>query len=294
MACYHPIPAYQSGPGARPRLWAPDAWANLQLPCGQCIGCQSDRATKWALRCSHESSRFRNNTFLTLTYDDDHLPPKGHLEPRDLQLFIKRLRKRAGADLKHATNSGRILDTDHRSGIRYFACGEYGTRNQRPHYHALLFNTAFPDKRKVGKDAYEADILNELWPNGKHQFGEATPAGASYIAQYTLNKQQKGVWRERPEPFLRMSLKPAIGAEWLKRYKRDLAYGYIVEDGRKHAIPRYYKKLLLREDPEFLEAIETKIQAHSLIPSDHSDPDRLKDSETIHQRRKQLTEARKL
>ena len=62
-----------------------------------------------------------HNAYITLTYNDDHLPANGSLQPRDLQLFWKRLRKARTP------------------GIRYYACGEYGDQTARPHYHAIIF-----------------------------------------------------------------------------------------------------------------------------------------------------------
>lgn len=74
-----------------------------------------------------------------------------HLE--HLQKFFKRLRKKFG------------------EGIRYFACGEYGSKNGRPHYHALLFNFDFTDKKlwqvnKNGTKYFVSDALSKLWTAG--------------------------------------------------------------------------------------------------------------------------------
>lgn len=292
MACYWPIPASQMG-SEPPRLWPPLGSANLALPCGKCIGCRTDRATQWANRCQHEASAWRTNAFLTLTYDDDHLPPEGHLQPRDLQLFIKRLRK-------HAHSNGSGIDRDRSSSIRYFACGEYGDSTNRPHYHALLFNCGFNDREKVGKDLYSSPLLEQLWPYGQNRLGDCTPAAASYIAQYNLKKQGQGdhdadgVWR--PAPFLRMSLKPAIGAKWADKYATDLGQGYLVQEGgRKTSIPRYYQKRVKELQPLFFEALQANAAKHRMKnPTDNNEPERKRDAEEIHKRRKELQERRKL
>lgn len=290
MACYHPIPARQDKPGAPLKLNPGIGNANLAVPCGTCIGCKTARATMWALRCSHEAKQSANNSFLTLTYDDAQIPPDGQLRPEDLQLFIKRLRRRAERDPR--------INRDHRRGIRFFACGEYGEKGGRPHYHALLFNCGFSPRARVGKELYEAEVLRELWPYGKHTFGEATPAAASYIAQYTLKKQRKADYinYETGEyfqpPFLRMSLKPAIGTDWVRQYADDLTKGYITQDGRKHNIPRTYK---LKLNPMHKEEIEARLAAHLRDnPTDNNTPERRADAEKIHRHRKQLQESRKL
>lgn len=283
MACYDPIAAYQDRPGSKLGLWPRHGGANLALPCGKCIGCRSARATAWANRCQHEASQYENNIFLTLTYDEEHLPENGHLRARDLQLFIKRLRKH------HA----KTQDT-----LRYFACGEYGEQNQRPHYHAIIFNLDFGDKYKVATDLYESETLCGLWPQGMGRFGDATPAAANYIAQYNLNKQGKGdrdpEGRKRVAPFLRMSLKPAIGSAWLAQYQYDLEQGYLVDHkGNKTGIPRTYKKKLDRTNPALYDAIKYNTDQNKKRRTQET-PQQLDAHEMIHRRLKQLTENRTL
>ena len=135
MVCYHPITAWRSleGRGANGK-WPlvfnkRDGYCDLevQVPCGQCVGCRLERSRQWAIRCVHEASLHSRNCFITLTYDDAHLPGIS-LVPRDYVLFMKRLRKMFGA------------------GIRFFHCGEYGSINFRPHHHAIIFNFDFEDK----------------------------------------------------------------------------------------------------------------------------------------------------
>lgn len=94
---------------------------NASVPCGKCAFCIKKAIDAWCLRLYHEMEVSSSAFFITLTYDDEHLPPGEELSKRDLQLFIKRLRKR-------------------NPGIRYFAVGEYGTQKGRPHYHAVIFN----------------------------------------------------------------------------------------------------------------------------------------------------------
>lgn len=291
MACYHPIPAYRTEDGAV-KLGPPLGRENLALPCGKCLGCRTARASMWAHRCTHEAALWDSNTFLTLTYDDDHLPQAGHLVPRDLQLFIKRLRK-------HAYGDGCGIDRSSCGPIRYFACGEYGEQTGRPHYHVLLFNCGFTDRYKVGEDLYASDVLRRLWPSGDNRFCAATPATASYIAQYNLKKigawdcDSDGVVYDRPPPFLRMSLRPAIGAGWLDKYSEDLSQGYLVEGGSRKPIPRYYLEKLKVNKPELYEAIVGRKSAHLLsVPVEANSPARLAAAEVIHKRRKELIESR--
>lgn len=294
MPCYHPIAASQKSEGDQPKLWPPIGERTLALPCGKCIGCRTARATQWAQRCAHEAKMYPHNTFITLTYDDAHLPNEGHLDAAELQKFVKRLRQRRARD-------PRALAGDHNRSLRYFACGEYGERGGRPHYHAILFNCGFTDQVRAGKDLYESDTLRELWPWGANRIGEATPAAASYIAQYSLKKigagdfDADGVWR--PAPFLRMSLKPAIGTAWLEKHASDLTHGYLVSGSRRHQIPRTYLEKLKKLQPHFAEEITLRIQQHRAANNyrnEHNDPERQKAAEIIHKRRKELLELRKL
>ncbi len=148
----------------------------VNIPCGQCIGCRLDKSKQWAIRCVHEASLYDNNSFITLTYNTEHLPEDRSLEVRVFQLFMKRLRKRFGTK------------------IRFYACGEYGDQNGRPHYHACLFNHDFQDKKlwKRGKDPsldlYRSADLEKLWPYGYSSIGEVTFQSAAYVARYIMKK----------------------------------------------------------------------------------------------------------
>lgn len=253
MTCFHPIPGMQEGPGGRVVLYPPLGSATLSLPCGSCIGCRTAKASMWARRCEHEASLWENNSFLTLTYDDEHLPPEGHLCAQDLQLFLKRLR----ADMVYHPG---LYSWNARSGFRFFACGEYGERNGRPHFHVLLFNLGFTGVYSVGKALVASNAVADVWGFGEHRIGAVTPRSACYVAQYNVKKQggapcdEDGVYR--PAPFLRMSNRPGIGAGWLDRFKFDLQSGVCVSgDGSTGPVPRYYRRVLARDDPEYAEEL---------------------------------------
>lgn len=205
----------------------------------------------WSRRCMHEKSLYSHNCFLTLTYDDSHLPQGGFLRSRDLVLFIKRLRKFGEND------SIAILRDPVVRSIRYFACGEYGKRSLRPHYHLLLFNCNFADRYKVGKEYYESPTVARLWSDpkskvsyGTHKIGDVTAASAAYCAKYCVKPGDVPEWvcREtgevRPLPFVRMSSNPGIGKRWLEQFHDELQSGFLVVDGQRVQIPLYYKRKL--------------------------------------------------
>lgn len=294
MPCYYPIPAYQAAPGERvklnpsPRERFSGKGQNFNLPCGGCIGCKTDRATEWAKRCEHEADSWDHNSFVTLSYTDEHLPSNGDLKPQDLTRFIKRLRK-------YANSTGSRLDRDRGAPPRYFACGEYGDLRGRPHYHALLFNCGFPDLVKVGtasngEPLYESEILGDLWPFGSNRVGRACGASAAYIAQYSL-KKSGSTYRSpdgalHPPPFLRMSRFPVIGSAWLRQFSSDLQHGYLVSDGRPGRIPRAYLNVIRRQDPAFAEEIKFKSLSHRTCFREDDLPERKRDAEAIHKARK--------
>lgn len=279
----------------------------MSVPCARCIGCRTDRASEWARRCVHEAAEWDKNCFLTLTYSESHLPRLGHLVPTDLQLFFKRLRQ---FTVRHPD----IIAGDRSKGIRFFACGEYGDIRDRPHYHALLFNCFFNDQVRVGEALFESPSVSSLWEFGKHRIGECNVRSANYVAQYSLKKQYGAAAMEdtdvdfetgevvvRPQPFLRMSLRPGIGAGWLSRFAGDLSQGYLVVDGKKCRIPRAYVERLSRNvecggNPQMAELIvqrryEAFMRDFKVVPNLEA---RLAAGEEIHHARKNLYNSRSL
>lgn len=279
VPCYHPIPALQDTPGGDVKLWPPLGEANVNLPCGTCVGCRTHRAADWSKRCMDEASLWEHNCFLTLTYKPERLPRDGRLVPAHLQKFFKRLRR--AVDYRHsgiASHPG--------ASVRYLCCGEYGETHGRPHYHVLLFNCSFTDTIVVGKDLMESPALGKLWPDGGHKIGSLTGASANYVAQYTLKNvgktQHTPDGEILPPPFARMSLKPAIGKTHLLKYKNDYRHGYIIRDGQKARIPRGYLKFLAQADPLLLE--EIRYNTYLAPRTVHN----LESAERIHLRRREL------
>lgn len=252
VPCYHPIPAAQYDPGGPVALHPPYGEAHLDLPCGACLGCRTARAADWAKRAMDEAKSHEHNCFITLTYDQDHLPNDGRLIPEDLQKFFKRLRRAV-----HRGADGIVSNPS--ASVRYLCCGEYGELTARPHYHALLFNVSFTDQITVGKHLTESPALGKLWLYGKHKIGTLTGASANYVAQYTLKSAGKIYatpdGEVLPKPFFRMSLKPAIGKTHLLKYKNDYLHGYVIVEGKKARIPRAYLRFIQQTDPALYEQI---------------------------------------
>lgn len=298
MACYHPVPARQEGDGQQVRIRPPIGDANLQLPCGQCLGCRTDRASLWAWRAVHEARYHEHNRFITLTYSDDHLPRDGALQPRDLWKLLKDLRNDLAANVRRVAKGrpGRAPDLLGQR-LRYLACGEYGENFGRPHYHALLFGVGFGDEEVAAKDLYASAYLTKRWGKGEVRIGQLTAASAAYTAQYTMKSMGRtycdadGVVKQGP--FLRVSSRPGIGAIWVEEFAPDLQHAYMIVDGAKRRIPRYYKKKLDDVYPVLAEEIKTRSRKYrDKIKIDAQSPERLKDAEAIHRRRNELVRQR--
>lgn len=242
MTCFSPLAAWQTDSGEIVFVERGRIWRSLELPCGQCIGCRLERSRQWAVRCVHEASLYDSNAFVTLTYDDAHCATS--LDYRDFQLFMKRLRKRFPC-------------------VRFYMCGEYGELSFRPHFHAILFNIRFPDLVSVGKDLYRSPILEDLWGFGFSSVGSVTFDSAAYVARYVMKKitgdaadvhysrtdiRTGEVVRCVPE-FTRMSLKPAVGLNWIRLYFAEvMANSGVVVNGHVTDIPKYYKQYLKDTD----------------------------------------------
>lgn len=187
--------------------------SQIPAPCGKCPECLTNRKQLWTHRIMLESKLHEKCSFVTLTYDDEHLPTNDEgvptLEPDHLTMFIKNLRSKIEGK------------------IRYYAVGEYGTAGERPlnpHFHICLFG--------VGEEQYEEISLSWQPPKGRGKrkqqeylgftyTGGLTPQSAAYVAGYVQKKNQyaKDMYEELniyPE-FARMSNRPGLGAGHVKQ-----------------------------------------------------------------------------
>lgn len=275
MACFSPLHAFR-GPenanGKRPLIWkAPAGTEKVAVPCGKCIGCRMTYARGMASRCMHEAQVHNENSFVTLTFDDEKLPDgyDGEVHIRDVQLFMKRLRKEYP-----------------RKKVRYFFAGEYGGQRGRPHYHGLLFGHDFEDKKlevtRFGNKVYSSESLSKLWPYGFHSIGQVTYASASYVARYCMKKVGQDLTYYRDEgrdgeekyqvdkktgltkvaEFTLMSRRPGIGASWFEEFQTDVfPSDEVILNGKSIPPPRFYDKLLEKVEPDLLEMIKSEREA---------------------------------
>lgn len=234
----------------------------VQVACGQCVGCRVDRTEDWTTRIMHEVACHDLNQFVTLTYDDEHLPSNGSLVKKDFPKFMKRLRR-----FREREHVIRYPDPDKRpvlAKVRYFAVGEYGDQLGRPHYHAVLFGIDFADKHphsknEHGDQLYTSEVLDALWGKGHCFYGKVTVQSARYVAKYCIKKVNGQLASEhygsRTPEFAVMSLKPGIGQEWFNRFSGDVyPSDFVVLAGKKRAPPRFYDSQLPSEELEAVKA----------------------------------------
>jgi hypothetical protein len=252
MACYHPIKVGVPKDSFRPG--GPKIWVEQTVPCGHCLGCRADQARDWSIRIMHETQMHEQSWFLTLTYSNEEIPTNGSLNPAHLQAFFKALRR------DHPPKS-----------ISYYACGEYGERTQRPHYHAVLYGVDFLDRAFLRHPSsgpvWRSQTLESYWPHGLSEFSTVTPGSAAYVAGYVRKKvSQKadpnhytrvdpdtGELIELTKEFNRMSLKPAIGKRWIEKYWSEVyPTDQVVVAGRTFRPPRYYDKWMDQHHPHLM------------------------------------------
>lgn len=234
----------------------------VKIPCGQCMGCRLEKSKQWAIRMMHEASLHDENSFVTLTYDDLHLPDYGSLNKRDFVLFMKRLRKKYD---------------DRR--IRFYACGEYGDSNGRPHYHAIIFGLGFDDRylwaERRGHKVWRSEGLESCWRKGLSEIGTVTYQSAAYCARYITKKVTGPAAKEyysRVDPetgevvqlepeYATMSKHPGLGKGWLDKYGAETYRDdSVIVDGREVRPPRYYDDKYSDVDSDLVESCKAKRQ----------------------------------
>jgi len=214
----------------------------MALPCGKCPSCMKRRTSGWSFRLIKEGERSETALFVTLTYDTKYVPLTKNgfmtLNKRDIQTYMKRLRKLSDKKLK------------------YYVCGEYGSKRDRPHYHLIIFNSNPIDVEKAWS-YYKAGIGNV--PIGSIYIGEVNEASIGYTLKYMQKpgKIPKHKNDDRLKEFSLMS--KGLGQNYLSNnmiawHKNDLVNRMYVPivGGKKIAMPRYYKDKVYSETQKMI------------------------------------------
>ena len=298
MACYHPIsigvPKDFLGTGRK-------TWVEQTVGCGHCLGCRADQARDWSIRLMHEAQMHDAAWFLTLTYQNERIPQHGSLDFTHLRAFFKALRRE--------------------QPISYYACGEYGEKTQRPHYHAVLYGAPLLDRYMHRADpispTWRSPTVERHWPHGLSEFSTVTHRSAAYVAGYVRKKISQ---RYDPDHYTRvdpdtgelieiqpersrMSLRPAIAKRWIQKWWHDVyPRDYVVISGRQFRPPRYYDKWMTQNHSDQKDNTCTDCTVHQNIMMDvrmKRDADavaladeKLAAKEKIHQSRVELYEQR--
>lgn len=276
MACFYPQKVYPSYEvnlsGKRSVTWNPhQGYEDLgfQIKCCQCQGCRYDRTLAWATRMHHEALMHDENSFLTLTYDRKHLPLSGTLDFKDHQKFAKSLRKHLTPKNPHARLYQRR--------IKYYACGEYGEKTLRPHFHTCLFGLDWQDKElwkiQNGESLYTSPTLNKIWGKGRAVIGALTFASAAYVARYILKKITGRdatqhyqiehpitgeIYDAEPE---RALISQGLGKAWFEKFSGDVyPQDFLTINGKAVKPPRAYDKWMEEKDPELMARVRARRQ----------------------------------
>lgn len=214
----------------------------IPAPCGRCPNCLRRQRQEWFIRNKIELQNSQNGFFITLTYEESHLPHSHDGLPcfsvDDIQKWLKRFRK--------------SLNT---VGVKYFLASEYGDQFGRPHYHALLYNIP---KEKVNE---LHSIIARTWQKGFVSVSQITDRRIGYVCKYMLARCQRKKDYNDPAlaPFYLSSRRPCIGSAYLTddnlRYhlgNKTTAFNLF---GLKTTLPTYYKRKIFENYPEIKEEI---------------------------------------
>lgn len=252
MPCYGPLQAFRPV-GMTGRLVFDKRKSHsgvaINVPCGRCAGCKLEHSRQWAIRCMHElrSHHGAPSSFLTLTYEDRHLPPGRSLDLQHYQKFLKRLRSEIGP------------------GLRFFGCGEYGEKFGRPHYHLITFNYRPTDTKLLKRGAefnyYSSKSLDDLWGLGNTIIGDVSFHSCGYVARYCMKKitgdKSAAHYQGRLPEFLTMSLKPGIGQNYFAKYHTEIYnHDSVIIDGHAAKPPRFYDNKFDQIDANMLRPID--------------------------------------
>ncbi|QXP08179.1 MAG: replication initiator protein [Arizlama microvirus] len=208
----------------------------VYVNCGKCMACLSKKKNEWAIRLYGESMTHKESCFLTLTYDQKYLPTDNKVKLSHITNFIKKIRL-------HCLPKR----------IRFFQVGEYGDQRQRPHYHIIIYGYDFNDKQFLytddnGLKHFNSVQLSKLWKKGLSEVGEVNIASCLYISKYVVKSVVEYVDDETPI-ITTMSRRPGIGKLFFDKYRSDmLPHGYIVINGIKFSIPKYFFNCLKKVD----------------------------------------------
>lgn len=289
MTCFRPLEGFKRRDNGGIGWKLNEVWSDIPMtaPCGKCVGCVNTKKRDWAVRMQHEAQMHEQAYFVTMTYNDDHVPNWGTLKMDDGTKFIRAIRKRRPGER-----------------ISYYLAGEYGSKLRRPHYHAAIYGLRLDDLQLSGSSKKGASgkspWLEKMWGKGFVTVAPLTPAAAAYVAGYVLKKSTKeerekelsrhdsatGELRVVAPESARMSCRPAIGRRWIEKFWPEVygdgkheGFDFVVLDGQKIKPPLYYDKWLEEHHPEVWKSIDKRRKKN--LNRDEYTPERLRVREIV-------------
>ena len=239
---------------------------SVVVPCGKCLGCRLDYSRRWADRMMLELETSLKAIFVTLTYDEEHVPISFDedgvvigqtLYKPDCQDFMKRLRRAYDGKDGHP---GPVR-------IRFFLAGEYGPQTLRPHYHAIIYGLDLSDfsdlefrgYNELKQAFYSSEKFRNIWEYGFVSMSEVSWATCAYVARYVVKKASTDYSMSDfglEDEFCIMSRRPGLGAEYLKMHPDALDFDSIpistAKGCRNIEIPRYYTRLISEDKRDMI------------------------------------------
>lgn len=239
----------------------------VAVPCAKCYECTARRVSGWSFRIMKELERSSSAYFITLTYDPDHCPVTSSnlmtLNKIDYQVTIRELRRLNPEPLK------------------YYTCGEYGTKSWRPHYHAIIFNLDLQlliGKKLANLSTKNPDLyldgtfpfLSPFWPHGQLTIGKVSEASVGYTLKY-ISKPKRVPLHQRDDRIPEFSLmSKKLGSNYLSTEMREWHESDLLnrcytplKDGKKIALPRYYKEKIYSQSDRELIADKYRMEAEN-------------------------------
>lgn len=231
----------------------------ISVPCRRCMACRINKRNYVSMLARFEVYSYykkdMGSSFITLTYDDDYLPPNGSLSRHEAQNFLKRLREHLSRS-NFPTRSFYLFGRErHVPDFKYFICGEYGDKDSRPHYHAIIFGV---------DSSILKPFLRKTWKKGFFQCSDVSNARVRYCMKY-MDKQYNtntAYWNKDDtidlfeQPFSLMS--HGIGLDFLYSIKKDIyENGGIPSNGSIVPLSPYYSKLLGVDSFNYLSVLRT-------------------------------------
>ena len=237
--------------------------SGVELPCNKCLSCRIRKSVEWRNRIIHELDYYKDTCFITLTFEDENIkwvhdldrtttfirPQVSTIDKTHLQNFFKRLRKNYG------------------TGFKYFAIGDYGEDNFRPHYHIILLGisqnwvgfkfikSVYSKGKKI--NLYEVD----QWTNGYVHVGTVTPYSVRYVTDYLTRKLYgtlaQGIYGAREKPFKIVS--QGLGKRYCIEHRTELVENeHYRLHGVPHGLPRYYRDILNIKNPVYTNQLNAR------------------------------------